>query len=112
LEIRIIHLPLRLLHSLPYISLHRVKAYTCTCASVPTLKFTVIDRLTRIRFLRKRAEKESEAHGRLHLRGHNGCATLWVLYRSGMVNHASIAFFFVLFSLEKSSGEEGAKKRR
>ena len=56
-----------------------------------------------MRFFRKKGtKKESEAHVRLHLRGHNGCATLRDLYRSGMVSHASGAFFFVLFSLEKA----------
>lgn len=41
------------------------------------------------------------------LRGHNGCATLRDLYRACMVSHVSVTFFFVLFSLEKSSVEDG-----
>jgi len=40
------------------------------------------------------------------LRGHNGCATLRDLYRACMVSHVSGAFFFVLFSLEKSAVED------
>jgi hypothetical protein len=39
-------------------------------------------------------------------------ATLRDLYRSGMVNHASVAFFFVLFSLEKSFVEDGTGREK
>jgi len=112
LEIRIIHLPLRLRHSFSYIFLHTASAYFCICASVDASKVSITDWFKRRRFLRKRAQKGSEAHVCLHLRGHNGCATLWDLYRCGRVNHASIAFFFVLFSLEKSSAEEGQERER
>lgn len=67
----------------------------------------------RRRFLRKRAKKESETNGCLHT-----CACIMAAppsrtnALSGMVSHVSGAFFFVLFSLEKSSVETGTRRKR
>jgi hypothetical protein len=65
-----------------------------------------------MRFLRKRAKKESETNGCLHT-----CACIMAAppfgtnALSGMVSHVSGAFFFVLFSLKKSFVEDRMRRK-